>query len=546
MDGLIWNNRSARICILWWWAFSSCLLGGCLVGPDHVLPTAPLSDQWKKPSQEVHACGVGSQYPWWTDFQDPALDSLIERAILANPNLRKARYRVLEARARLGVVNGELFPDMNGTGSYFYRRASGNGSPFSVQNQQSFNFYSFGFDASWEIDLWGKLRRAVQAADAEVGSAASDYHDALLTLLGDVAAAYVELRMYQERIAVAYENLRIQENTLHQVSARKGVGLVRPLDVEQARSTFYATQSTLPTLEIGLEKAENRLCILCGAAPYDLQAELGTNGKIPIAQSETTLGMPADLLRRRPDIRRAERKVASESARIGVAVAELFPQVTILGTLGVDSQDVSVLFTTDSLVHRVGPSIRWNILNFRRIRNGIWAQRARYQQSRYQFESQVLFAAEEVENALVSYQREQARMQTLELGVKAARESVRLSKMYYSQGLAIFQTVSDTQRSLLVLQDQWTASRASVSLNRIALYKALGGGWRAAADVANTSRARILYSNPEILALPDVEMPQPTGDQQEPDQQEPEEQEPEEQDPGVHPLPVPEEIVPVP
>ena len=538
MGGAMRNHHRAMDCFTRWWAFSLCLLGGCLVGPDHDLPTAPLSNQWKKPSQEGQPCGVDSHYAWWADFQDPALDSLMERAILANPNLREAGYRVLEARARLGVVNGKLFPDMNGTGSYFYRRASGNGSPFSVQDQESFDFYSFGFDSSWEIDLWGKLRRAVQAADAEVEVAASDYNDVLLTLLGDVAAAYVELRMYQERITVAHENLRIQESTLHQVTARKGVGLVRPLDVEQARSTLYATRSTLPTLEIGLEKAENRLCILCGVAPYDLQAELGSHGTIPIARCETGLGIPADLLRRRPDIRSAERKMASESARIGVAVAELFPQVTILGTLGVDSQDVSVFFTTNSLVHRVGPSIRWNILNFRRIRNGIQAQRARYQQARYQFESQVLSAAEEVENALVSYQREQDRMQTLELGVEAARESVRLSKMYYNQGLAIFQTVSDTQRSLLVLQDQWTASRASVSLNRTALYKALGGGWRAASRMADSCRTRILYTNPEIIALPDVEK----QEEQQPAAEE--EVEAAEQKPDILPLPALEEIAP--
>jgi NodT family efflux transporter outer membrane factor (OMF) lipoprotein len=505
----------------WWtfisWSLVPCFLSGCLVGPDHTHPPAPLTNEWKDPSQETHGCGVGSKYPWWTDFQDPALDSLIERAILANPNLQKAGFRVMEARAQLGAVNGELFPDMDATGNYFFRRASGNGSPFAVQNQESFDFYGVGFDASWEIDLWGKLRRAVESADANVGVAASDYHDVLLTLLGDVAAAYVELRMFQERIAVAHENLRIQENTLQQVSARRGVGLVRPLDVEQAKSNLYATQSTVPTLEIGLQKSENRLCILCGAAPYDLQEELGTQGAIPIAIGEAAIGIPADLLRRRPDIRSAERSVASENARIGVATAELFPQVTILGTLGVDSKDVSVLFTTGSLVHRVGPSFRWNILNYRRIRNGIWAQRARYQQARYQFESQVLLAAEEVENALISYRREQTRMQTLGLAVQAAKESVRLSKMYYEQGLSIFQTVSDTQRSLLVLQDQWTASRASVSLNRIALYKALGGGWRTAANIACSSRARIGYSNPEIIALPDVEEPQSPIQEQEQD-----------------------------
>lgn len=522
MDNSNWYRGRVTGCLFWqWslisWVLSTCFLNGCMVGPDHILPPTPLTNEWKDSTQETHGCGVCTKYPWWTDFHDPALDSLIERAILANPNLQKARFRVMEARAQLGVVNGKLFPKMDATGNYFFRRASGNGSPFSVQNQKSFNFYGVGFDSSWEIDLWGKLRRAVESADANVDVAASDYHDALLTLLGDVAAAYVEMRMFQERIAVAHENLRIQENTLQQVNARRGVGLVRPLDVEQAKSNLYATRSTVPTLEIGLQKSENRLCILCGTAPYDLQRELGTQGAIPTAIGETTIGIPADLLRRRPDIRSAERSIASENARIGVATAELFPQVTILGTLGVDSQDVSVLFTTNSMVHRVGPSIRWNILNFRRIRNGIWAQRARYQQSLYEFESQVLLAAEEVENALISYQREQTRMQSLGLAVQAAKESVRLSKMYYEQGLTIFQTVSDSQRSLLVLQDQWTASRASVSLNRIALYKALGGGWRVAADIACSSRDRTCYSNPEVIALPDVKEPQSLVQEQEQD-----------------------------
>ncbi|MBN2295028.1 MAG: efflux transporter outer membrane subunit, partial [Pirellulales bacterium] len=465
-------------------AIALCASPGCRVGPDHGPPTAPLSDQWKNPAEtdkeissvvNADICG-----PWWSEFRDPVLDRLIQLAVETNPGLYEACFRVLESRARRGVVKGDLFPEVKGTGSYDYKKISGNGSPYAIVSQDSFNLFSTGFDAAWEIDIWGKYRRAVAAADAEVGITANDYNYVLLTLLGDVAAAYVELRMYQQRIEVARQNVKVQEHTLNLAQKRHSVGLTKPLDVAQARSSLHATKATIPALEIGYEQAENRLCVLLGGTPCDLRAQLGTTQPIPTSPQDPSLGMPADLLRRRPDVRSAELKVAAESQRIGIAVADLYPQLSLTGTITVDSTDIVNLFTPESIAHKVGPSLSWNIINFGRLRNRIKAQEARFEQAVWHYQTVVLSAAEEVENALVASKREQVRSKSLELAVAASKESVRLSEIYYSQGLADFQSVLDSQRSLLLQQDQLTVSHAKVTLNRIALYKALGGGWAAA------------------------------------------------------------------
>ena len=450
------------------------------MGPDHGSPCAPLSNQWKHPQETDSISDATICGPWWSEFKDPILDRLIQQAVAANPSLQEACFRVLEARARRGVVTGERFPTIDGTGSYSFKRISENSTPFALISQDSFSLFSTGFDATWELDLWGKYRRAIEAADAEIAVTKNDYNFVLLTLLGDVAATYVELRMYQERIVVAYQNLSVQERTLHLAQARHGAGLTKPLDVAQAKSSLHATKASIPALEIGLEQAENRLCTLLGEAPRSLRERLGTTQRIPDSPPELALGAPAGLLRRRPDIRSAESKVVAESARIGVAVAELYPQLSLTGTISVDSTDIPSLFTPQSIAHMVGPSLSWNILNHRRTRNKIDAQQARFGQAIRHYQTTVLSAAKEVENALASYVQERVRLKSLEQAVAAAKESIRLAELYYEQGLASFQTVLDSQRTLLALQDQLTVSRANVTLNRIALYKALGGGWGAA------------------------------------------------------------------
>ncbi len=465
-------------------AILPCTMAGCQVGPDHSPPGAPLSGQWKHPQEATGDLNADVLFvPWWSQFGDPVLEHLIHQAVAANPSLNEALFRMVEARSRRGVVSGERFPKIDGKGSYAFKKVSGNSSPYALTSQDSYDLFSAGFDSSWELDLWGKFRRSLEAADAEIGVATGDYHFALLTLLGDVAASYVELRTYQQRLVVAHQNLGIQQRTLRLAEARQRAGLTKPLDAAQARSSLHATWARLPELEIGLQQAENRLCILLGQAPRRLQEILGPREdwgltqSIPTAPTELAIGTPADLLRRRPDVRSAELQVAAESARIGVAVAELYPHLSLTGTISVDATEIPNLFTGQSIAHKLGPSLTWNILHFGRIRNRIDAQEARFERSVWHYQTTVLSAVLEVENALVACQQERLRLEELSKAVEAAKESIRLAELYYEQGLADFQSVLDSQRSLLALQDQLTVSRANVTLNRIALYKALGGGW---------------------------------------------------------------------
>ena len=515
-----WNTskrtvRRVRVSGVWILGIVLCAAGGCRVGPDHGAPTAPLSNHWKYPQQpgpvnDADVCG-----PWWSEFQDPVLDILIHQAVVANPGLQEACFRVVEARARRGVVTGERLPEIIGTGSYSFKKVSGNSTPFALTSQSSFSLFSAGFDAAWELDLWGKYRRAIEAADAEIGVAWNDRNFVLLTLLGDVAATYVELRMYQERIRVAQQNVKIQERTLRLAQERHRVGLTKPLDPAQARSSLHATKATIPTLEIGFQRAENRLCVLVGEAPQDLQAQLGAGQPIPVAPRELGRGLPVELLRRRPDVWSAELQVAAESAQIGVAVADLYPQLSLTGTISVDSTDIADLFTPQSIAHNVGPSLTWNILNFGRIRSNIAAQEARFEQTVWRYQTTVLAAVEEVENALASYTREQVRLESLTEAVAAAKESVRLAELYYGQGLASFQSVLDSQRSLLALQDQQSVSRATVALNRIALYKALGGGWESAASGVQVDQQLTAAVEPEAIPPTDAQPAVPSAEGQE-------------------------------
>lgn len=484
---LIRDGFRARGCLSVLLIVSHVVLAGCRVGPDHGPPSAPLLPTWKTTPGENTLGDVPSAptMPWWHEFQDPNLDRLITLAIAENPGLHESGQRVLEARAHRGMVSSQRFPELATTGSYAYKKTSDNSSPFAVTTRNSFDLFAAGFDAAWELDLWGKYRRSLVAADAEIGVAQSDCEFMLLTLLGDVAATYVDLCTFARRIEVARQNIQVQEHTLQLATERQRAGLTKPLDVAQAESNLRATEATIPELEIGFHQAENRLCVLLGQAPRDLRTLIGEQRPIPVTAGEVSGGVPADLLRNRPDIRGAELQVVAQSERIGVAVAELYPQLSITGTISVDSTEIVNLFTSESIAHNVGPSLRWNILNFGRLCQRVKAQEARFEQTVWNYQTVVLAAVEEVENALVADSRERIRAESLEQAVEAAREAVRLGELYYSQGLANFQSVLDSQRSLLTLQDQLVVSQATVALNRIALHKSLGGGW----DAVGQSRA---------------------------------------------------------
>lgn len=454
---------------------------GFKVGPNYARPSAPVADQWiddGAPNLKAHATDYSY---WWTVFNDPALDRLVYSAYEQNLPLKIAGMRVLEARAQRGMAAGALFPQkQQAVGSFARSEMSENSYPFGdfALPKTTFDTWTTGFDAAWELDFWGRFRRGVESADANLNAQIENYDDALVILQAEVAATYVQLRALEERLELAHKNVQLQQETLRIARDRFDQGVVSELDVKQAQSVLSATESLIPMLKNGRRRAQNRLCTLLGLPPYDLETELGGTGTIPGAPPEVAVGIPADLLRRRPDVRRAEREAAAQCAQIGIAESELYPHFTITGSIVLESENFSHLFDQDSIAGSVGPGFHWNILNYWRIRNNIEVQDARFGQLVLKYQETVLRANEEVENAITAYLREQERVKSLQEGVDATDDAVELANAQYQQGLIDFQRVLDSQRALVQQQDTLAESRGNVALNLIAVYKALGGGWQ--------------------------------------------------------------------
>jgi NodT family efflux transporter outer membrane factor (OMF) lipoprotein len=415
---------------------------------------------------------------WWKTFGDPELDSLIERASRSNLTVRAAEARLLEARAARGVVSGGLWPTLDTSASYNRERISKTGFPplpGGVPNE--FNLYQTGFDASWELDVFGGTRRAVEAANAEIAAAEYGRRDGLVSLLGEVARNFVEARGFQRRLAVARENIIAQSNVVSLTQNRFQTGLSSDLDVQQAAALLASTESGIPTLETALAQSVHHLSVLLGQSPGALVDELSPTNKIPPPPPVVPVGLPADLLRRRPDIQRAERELAAASARIGVAVSDLFPKFSLTGTAGLQSVSAGDWFTAGSRFWTAGPTVQWRIFDAGRIRANIRMQNAREQQALAAYEQTVLNAMEDAENALTAYAKEQIRHQSLTRAATANRQALEIANQLYQNGLADFLRVLDSQRSLYQAEDALIQSEAAVSLNLVSLYKALGGGW---------------------------------------------------------------------
>ncbi len=452
------------------------LLAGCVtVGPDYVPPEVPAPAQWSAELKDGLTPGrmdPQALASWWTTLKDPVLTILIERAVDSNLDLRKAVARVREARARRGVAKSDRFPTLNATGSAQLNRSSEDAGTGKVSR-----LYTMGFDASWELNFFGGIRRSVEAAEADLEASGEDLRDVLVTLLAEVALNYVEVRSFQTRLSIAEANRDTQEETYQIVQARFDAGLTSQLDVEQAKFNLEQTRSQIPTLQIGLEQAKNRLSVLLGQNPGALKEGLAERKPIPVTPLEVAVGVPAEVLRRRPDVRRAERQLASQTAQIGVATAELYPKFTLVGSIGLEALSFGNLFLASSRTYGIGPSFTWNIFNAGRIRQNIEVQSALQEQALTSYEVAILTALEEVENALIAYADEQVRRQSLLNASEAAQRAVGLARDQYVSGLVNFQTVLDAQRSLLSLQDQLAQSEGGVTSNLIGLYKALGGGW---------------------------------------------------------------------
>ncbi len=455
-------------------------LAGCSVGPDYASPKAGSSaDQWPEPLEGGLQAGQADLREWWKAFEDPTLESLVDRSLVGNLDLKEAAARVREARALRGVVAADQFPTVGVGASASYDRASENsfGGEFGSPGEES-DFYDAGFDATWEIDVFGRVRRSVEAAEAEVDSAVESQRDARVVLLSEVARNYVEYRSAQARLTIANENVRIQQDTLGLSKDRLAAGLGTDLQVAQATAQLEATRSQIPPLKTDLKRAAFRLDVLLGKRPGTLAPELEATAPVPPTPEAVLVGMPAELLRRRPDIRRAERSLAAATARVGVATADLYPRFTLSGSFGVESEDMGNLFSGDSRTWSAGPlAVRWPIFDAGRIRSTIQVREAQQEQALVQYERTVLEAYEDVANALVAYARVKERRESLALAVDADRKAVEFANDLWTRGLTDFLNVLDTQRALFLLEDQLAESDAQVSTSLIAIYKSLGGGW---------------------------------------------------------------------
>ncbi len=445
------------------------------VGPDYAPPELELSAAWRAGADGGLAPETAQLAGWWRRLGDPLLDELVARATRGSLDLREALARVREARALRGVAASERFPTVDGTLA-FERTGLSENTQFGQFVDDTDN-YSAGFDAAWELDLWGRVRRSVEAADAELAATVEDARGVAVRVAAEVALNYVELRAFQQRLAIAQSNVSLQEQTLELVRARYEAGLVGESDVAQARTNVATTRSRLPALETGLRAAENRLAVLLGQPPGALAAELAQAGAIPVPPLAIAVGVPADLLRRRSDVRRAERLLAAETARVGMAEAELYPRLTLAGNLGLASEEVGDFFDHDSGVFGIGPSLRWNLFDAGRLKSRVVAQEARTEQALVRWEQAVLIALEEAENAMTAFVREQARRASLLEAASQARLAVELARTQYTEGLSDFQTVLVSERALAELEDELASSDANVATHAIRLTKALGGDW---------------------------------------------------------------------
>ena len=461
---------------------------GCTsLGPDFVKPEVGEDHIWLEENKDISSAPQ-DQAEWWKIFNDPVLNVLIGKAYNQNLPLQIAGLRIFEARAQLGIATGLQYPQTQLVGgSATADRLSENGPNFEQQFDSRFTNYQTGFDAAWELDFWGRYRRGIESADTSLAATVADYDNALVSLTAEVARVYVNIRILEERLKIANENIELQKKSLRIATVRFNNGATTELDMQQAKTNLASTQVRVPVLIRQLRQAGNALSILMGMPPAVLTGILGESGVIPIAPEQIAVGIPTELLRRRPDVRQAEMQAASQSALIGVAETELYPRFTLLGSIGFQAIDTggssaSNLFNSDSLGYSVGPAFSWNILNYGRLRNNVRVQDARYQQTIVSYQNTVLTAYQEVEDAMVGIiqAREESRIRAD--GAQAAKRSTAIANVQYREGAIDFQRVIDSERSLALQQDLWTQARGDISLNIIAMYKALGGGWELRED----------------------------------------------------------------
>jgi multidrug efflux system outer membrane protein len=457
---------------------------GCAVGPDYHQPAVKAPAHWSETLAKGEKPVPADVTAWWHTFNDPELDSLIDRAVRSNLDLRIAQARVREARAQYGIASAALAPSANASGSDSRQQASHHQPVLGsvpLPNTVAFDnqVYQAGVDASWEIDVFGGRRREVESAKAEVGASDNDRRATLMVLLGEVAHNYVDVRGTQRRLTIVEENIEAQRQGLSIARDRFAHGLSTDLDVEESSALLEQTQAEIPSLEAAQQASVHRLGVLLGQAPGALLAELSARAPIPAAPDVVPVGIPSDLLLHRPDVLRAERQLAAATANVGVATSDLFPKFYLTGTAGYQSVSASDWFSSPSSFWSIGPSVQWKIFDAGRVRAAIKVQDARQEEALATYERTVLMAFEEVENGLVSYANEQVRRHSLEESVASSQKSLELANRLYTSGLTDFLRVLDAERSLYDAQDRLAQSDKAISGNLIALYESLGGGWQA-------------------------------------------------------------------
>jgi len=480
-------------------------LGGCAaVGPNYKPPVLAVPDHFgatTRPATE-HV----DVARWWTAFGDAELNSLIDRAAAENLDLKVAEARIREARAQRGVANAGLYPSLDTSGSYRRTRTSENAFSFNLPNGanaggnandgtgttggnsgnsfggfvapgQTTDLFQAGFDASWEIDVFGGVRRDVEAADADLSAQVENQRDTLVSLFAEVARNYLELRGFQQQIEIANRNVKIQQEAVEVAQAKSRLAGGSELDVARAQAQVATTSAQIPTLQTQRDQAAHRLGVLLGREPRALLAELSEVRPIAKGPPEIPPGLPSELLRRRPDVRRAERELAAATARIGVATADLYPKFSLTAALGLQSEQFSHLADWRSRFGNLAPGVSWNLFDAGRIRSNIQVQNQRERQALYRYQQNVLTAMEDVENALTAHAKEQSRRQLLQQSVEQSRRAVELANTLYQGGARDFLNVIDAERALALAEDQLVQSDRLISTDLVALYKALGGGW---------------------------------------------------------------------
>ena len=464
---------------------------GFRVGPNYVTPQkAPLAEQFCQLDSFKVNVSETVDTQWWNVFNDPNLNLVIEALCSQNLSLQAACYRIREARHQRNIAAANLLPQsQQATGSYVHNQSSLNsgnavpGIPITTDN------WSVGFDVGWELDLWGRIRRSIDAADANVEAVIHDRNFAMISLIAEAASLYINICAFDERIELAKKNVELQVGSLNIAKARFDEGRTSKLDVTQAESNLAATRSLIPQLELGRRQSLNALSILLGIPPSDVPCLTSTTGRIPEIPPHVIVGIPADLVCRRPDIRSAERNMKAQFEQIGIAEAELYPTFSIAGTLGWQAAKLSDLIQSGSFNGSIAPGFRWNILNYGRLQEAICVEEARFKQIQLDFQNQVLSAQREVEDGIIEFVKRNEQYQHDLDTTEANEEAVELAIASFKEGKTDFGRVFVVQTNLVNAQDRLVSTRAAIALALVDTYRALGGGWEVACGQNGTPLA---------------------------------------------------------